>query len=137
MSKTKDTKQACAAPVLTDKPCPRCLDLAQRGRIRMETIQRLPAKPAPRGLNKRYCCFDCAAADGLMKLQKWSIDDQHFEMARIATGNCRQEQYRLCGAPMGLVGLGLMRPSAPGDLEEQHVWLDKNGWFGGCTGDDE
>jgi hypothetical protein len=52
-----------------------------------------------------------------------------FEMARIAVGNERQEQYRLPGVPMGLVKDGLVRASKVGDLKAQHAWLDRMRWF--------
>lgn len=54
--------------LLSDEPCPRCLELARAGRIRVETVQRLPvgahAPVARDGSGK--CCFDCASADGLL-----------------------------------------------------------------------
>ena len=50
-------------------------------------------------------------------------------MARIAVGNDRQEQYRLPGVPMGLAMDGQIRKSKPGDLEDQHAWLDRMQWF--------
>lgn len=111
---------------LTSEPCPLCLELAKNRRIRIETVQRVPqGVSAPRDLNGNPCCFDCASAHTLMKL-KIGLD---FEMARIAVGNDRQEQYRLPGALLGTVAMGCTRPSAPGDLEDQHRWLDKHKWF--------
>lgn len=110
-----------ATPSLTDKPCPRCLSLAQKGRLRPETVQRLPpgamAPLARDGSGK--CCFDCASAEGVMR----RISGMDFEMARIAVANDRQEQYRLPGASMGLVAMGLVRPSGPLDFKEQSRWL--------------
>lgn len=115
---------------MSDAPCPRCLLYAKGGRIRMETVQRLPEGAwAPRaavGKFKGKCCFDCQAADNLLKVG----GAPSFLAARIAVGNDRQEQYRLPGAPMGLVLQGIVRPSKPGDLEDQHRWLDDNNWFG-------
>lgn len=114
---------------LTDDPCPRCLKLAQEGKIRMETVQRLPPgayAPLSREDGK-LCCRDCAAAEGLLRLER-SIPG--FISARIAVGNCRQEQYRLPGVPMGLVQRGLVQASKPGDLEDQHKWLESRDWFG-------
>jgi hypothetical protein len=112
---------------MTDTPCPRCLELARAGRIRVETVQRLPvgalAPIARDGSGK--CCLDCASADALMSMEQALT----FEMARIAVGNDRQEQYRLPGAPLGLVQQCIVRPSRPGDLEEQHAWLDALNWF--------
>jgi hypothetical protein len=62
-----------------------------------------------------------------------SRDDKsmtHFLMARIAVGNDRQEQYRLPGAPMGLVKAGFVKASKKGDLQAQWDWMDRNDWFG-------
>lgn len=126
-------------PPLTDTPCPRCLPLAQAGRIRMETVQRLPeGATAPRAVPTKDvpytgpCCLDCGAADTVLRLIP---STPGFVAARIAVGTDRQEQYRLPGAPMGLVKQGLVRPSKPGDLEKQHKWLGKNDWFGERGGD--
>jgi len=106
---------------LTDDPCPRCLKLARDGEIRFETVQQLPegvyASLARDGSGK--CCDDCAAADTL------TSQGMLFEMARVATGNCRQEQLRLPGAPLGLVPAGYMHRSEEGDLERHLEWLDR------------
>lgn len=111
------------------EPCPRCLELKMQGVLRTEMVQPLPeGAMAPLGLDRRKCCYDCAAADTLVKL-KIGCD---FGMARVAVGNERQEQYRLPGIPMGLVGERLVRPSEEGDLEAQHKWLDAHEWFGDC-----
>lgn len=113
---------------LTDRACPRCLALALARQIRAETVQRLPAgarAPLARDGSGK-CCYDCASADTIM-FGPAGID---FVMARIAVGNDRQEQYRLPGAPMGLVYAGYVRPSKPGDLEAQHAWLERENWFG-------
>jgi hypothetical protein len=108
-------------------PCPRCLELAREGKLRTEAVQPLPEGAlAPIGLNRQRCCYDCASADTVVKLRIVPT----FEMARIATGNDRQEQYRFPGAPLGLVGAGLLRPSVPGDFTEHLAWLDASEWFG-------
>lgn len=110
---------------LTETPCPRCLALAQKGHIRPETVQRMPAGVgvAPKAHDgSGACCFDCGTADGL----KSRVGGLTFEMARIAVGNDRQESYRLPGVRMGVVGI---RPSQPGDLDDQHRWLDRMHWF--------
>lgn len=112
---------------LSAEPCPRCLALAKERAIRTETVQRLPAglgvAPVARD-GSGACCFDCGSADALL-----GFGGLTFTMARIAVGNDRQEQYRLPGFPGGLVKMGLMRPSAPGDLDEQYDWLEKHNWF--------
>ena len=80
-------------------------------------------------------CFDCQSADTLLKMgiiQGGVKDDTAFEMARIAVGNDRQEQYRLPGVPMGLVLERLVRPSAPGDFENQLAWLKTQDWYEAC-----
>jgi hypothetical protein len=105
-------------------PCPRCLALAVGDAIRIETLQPVPEGAwAPLGPNGIRCCYDCASADTLMKIGAAPT----WEAARIAVGNDRQEQYRMPGVFMGLVGKGLVRPSDPGDFERQLDWLDRVG----------
>ena len=121
------SRSVVAVPKLSETPCPRCLALAMDRLIRPETVQRLPkgigvAPVARDGSGK--CCFDCASADALTCRMGLT-----FAMARIAVGNDRQEQYRLPGAPMGLVGQRIVRPSVKGDLEDQHAWLERMYWF--------
>lgn len=113
---------------LSEDPCKRCLTLAKERRIRAETVQRLPAHVAARPLardDSGECCYDCASADTLMRV----AGGMTFEMARIAIGNDRQDQYRLPGIPMGTVMMGFTKPSRDGDLADQHAWLDSNDWF--------
>jgi len=104
-------------------PCPRCLKLARLGGIRFETV--MPLHPesvmnaqALDGSGK--CCKDCESADLVTRLMP-ALD---FLMARVAVGNDRQDQFRLPGAPMGLVLEGWVRPSQKGDLEKHLKWLD-------------
>lgn len=118
---------------LTDKACPRCLAVAEAGKIRPETIQRVPVGAwAPRAVPNEESaysgpqCLDCGSADGLLRM-KYGLPG--WVAARIAVGNERQEQYRLPGVWMGLVACGVVRPSAPGDFEAHHAWLNANGWF--------
>lgn len=112
-------------------PCARCLSVPS---LRREAVQ-----PLPRGVlaplardGTGPCCQDCASAD---TLQRFGLAPG-FEAARIAVANDRQEQYRLPGAPMGLVAIGLVRPSKPGDFERQIAWLNAHGWFGEREPDD-
>lgn len=115
---------------LSEEPCPRCLALANEGQLRLEMVQRLQiggAAPVARDGSGK-CCLDCASADGLLSFMGVG-QYLNFVMARIAVGNDRQEQYRLPGAPMGLVQQGLGRPSKAGDLDDQHEWLERMNWF--------
>ena len=89
-----------------------------------EAIQPLPATAPPRSrVDNRPCCRDCAAADTLVSFGVVPT----WEMARTAVSNDRQEQLRLPGAPMGLVGAGYMPANAEGDLERHWAWLDEHG----------
>jgi len=88
--------------------------------MRREAIQPLPEVAPPRlRADNTPCCHDCELADTLVALGYVP----NWDMARTVVANDRQEQLRLPGAPMGLVQMGLMRPSAPGDLERHHEWL--------------
>ena len=51
-----------------------------------------------------------------------------FGMARVAVGNERCDQLRLPGAPMGLVGMGVVRPSKEGDLLSLFGWQAAMGY---------
>ena len=53
-----------------------------------------------------------------------------WPMLRLAVGNDRREQYRLPGAPMGLIATGCVSASAAGDLELHHAWAEQNGLWG-------
>ena len=97
------------------KPCPRCLKLAQEQKIPTYMVMPLPEGAlAPLDYDGNKCCFDCQAADTLIKFGL----EVGFPGARLATGNDRQEQMRLPGAPIGLAQMGLMKPSKEGDLDE-------------------
>jgi len=83
-------------------------------------------------------CRDCQATDVLMKIihrgdgGAWlhqKFDGFSWDMARMAVGNDRSEQYRLPGAPMGLVYAGIMRPSEHGELDKHQVWLVEQGFI--------
>lgn len=109
-------------------PCGRCLELAQKRYIRTETVMPLPPgamapMPVDRDCGYRKHCFDCASAETLVR--RGVVPE--FGMARIAVGNCRQEQLRLPGVPLGLVQTGHVRPSEEGDLEKHHAWMDLTG----------
>lgn len=114
---------------LSDLACPVCRDLAVDGKIRPETVQRMPSgafAKMSRYTRRLKICDDCAAAE--MMFGAGLVPT--FEHARIAVANDRQEQYRLPGVRMGLVLAGYTQPSKPGDLDDQIAWLDRNGWFG-------
>lgn len=112
---------------LTEVPCPRCLALYKAGGLRAEAVQRLPegayAPLARDGSGK--CCLDCASADAVLDM--CMVPD--FAYARSVVAYDRQEQYRLPGVPTGLAGpAGLVRPSVPGDHEDQLTWLVHQPW---------
>lgn len=115
------------ARALSEAPCEVCLDLALKHELRMETVQRLPVAMPPLHMDRRPCCWDCQAASTVKRLFGGKYMD--FAAARVAVGNERQDQYRLPGAPLGLVKMGLVRPSAPGDMDDQHAWLYRHNWF--------
>jgi hypothetical protein len=93
------------------------------------------------------CCFDCQAADTVVKMLARNPNKKRvhltklafknvigheqidgplgFLMARVAVGNDRCEQHRLPGAPIGLVAEGWMRPSKPGDFERHLAWMER------------
>lgn len=105
-------------------PCPRCRELARMGGIRYETVMPLNNESVmnPRAHNgSGPCCVDCASADTVVRIT--GVLD--FLMARVAVGNDRQDQFRLPGAPIGLVLDGLVKPSRKGDLEKHLKWLDQ------------
>lgn len=98
----------------TTKLCPSCK--AMNRAIRRETLMPVPAgafAPLSRTLKNTKICFDCAAAE--------SLKVGTFEMARIATGNDRQEKLRLPGLRMGIP---TVRPAQEGDLERLQAWHD-------------
>ena len=124
MTKTKDVQKKPQIP-LSEEPCPRCLGAIERGIMHVQAVQRLPEGPfAPLALDgSGKCCWDCASADTLVRMKilpRWG-------MARTAVSNDRMEQYRLPGAPMGLVQQNLVRPSEDGDFKDQMDWLIRKG----------
>ena len=103
----------------TTTPCPKCVKLLtpKRDEIRVETVLPLPeGAHAPMSrYSKEHICFDCAAAEFLMR------EGLDFDMMRIAVGNDRQEKLRLPGYAAGLPNV---RASHPGDLQTLHEWQD-------------
>jgi len=122
---------------------------------RLEMIQPLPQlAPALARDGSGPCCPDCQSADTLHDMFHrgllgpagvWRCNEVRkrssppladepvgsnspftWSMARVAVGNCRQEQLRL-PVPMGLAGLGLVPMSLPGDLRRHHQWMRANG----------
>ena len=111
-----------------DYPCPRCLPLAFHGHIRPETIMPLQggARDAQAIDGSGPCCVDCEAADTMIRLGM--VPD--FVMARVCTGNDRQERLRLpdLGHHYGLAKVGVMKEAMLfRTLEEHHNWLDSCG----------
>lgn len=127
MSTQQDEEQHNEEEILP--PCPKCMKLAQMGKIRAEAVQPLPStRPVQCPMDvetKEPICRDCNAAWTLMRISSMPT----WEHARVATANDRQEQLRLPGAPMGLVQVGIMLPNKPGDLDRHHHWLDHYNWF--------
>ena len=107
-----------AKPADLPKACPSCVQAFNDGWIRAEAIQALTSCPSM-GLDGEPQCHDCASAGTLVRFKYVPT----WAMGRTAVGNDRQEQYRLPGMPMGLVKMGLVRASQPGDLEKHHEWL--------------
>ena len=99
--------------------CPSCLLVYESCDIVAEAIQPLPEVCPPRNYKNQAWCHDCASAETLVRFKYVPT----WAMARTAVGNDRHEQYRLPGFPMGLVKLGIVRPSQPGDMDKQHDWL--------------
>lgn len=119
-------------PELTDKPCPRCLALYDAGKIPGEMVRPLPeGARAPLAIDgSGKCCYDCGSADTLIKFKVVPYArpgdkdfPSSFGMARIAVGNDRADQLRMPGISMGLVMMGYVRKSAPGDLERHFAWM--------------
>ena len=103
-------------------PCLSCLKSA-KAFMRVEAVQPLPeGARAPMGLDGKKQCHDCAAAGTVMRIMGLT-----WVQARIAVANDRQEQYRLPGAPMGLVQKGIVQPSEEGDLDRHYEWLREAG----------
>lgn len=133
----------------TDRePCPRCLALAWRGRMPLECVQPLPPRgEAPLAVEDgRACCYDCAATDTALKIltrneakraafltrDRYRAGGIHaagldWDMMRIAVANDRSTQYRMPGAPMGLVLEGWVQPSVQGEFEEHLRWMTRVG----------
>lgn len=106
----------------TETPCPICLNLAKAGQIRRETVMPLP-QFGPISLDNQKCCFDCQAAENLVKLGL----SPTFLHARIAVGNERQETLRMpigMAELMGLCSHGLVRPANETQLDSHLDWLD-------------
>jgi hypothetical protein len=108
-----------APTIETGETCPSCLRAFFADKIRGEAVQPLPAHAGPLDNEGKPWCHDCATAELLRRIGNVPT----WDMARTAVGNDRQEQYRLPGAPIGLVGRGLMKPNVHGDLARHYEWL--------------
>lgn len=108
-----------APKIETGKACPSCIRALFADQIRHEAVQPLPPYAGPLDNEGKPWCQDCATAEVLRRIGSVPT----WEMARTAVGNDRQEQYRIPGMPIGLVGRGLMRPNAHGDLARHYEWL--------------
>lgn len=131
VGKTEPLPDAKRPYKLTTKPCPKCLKLYIDDQIRGEMVQPVPAgafAPFDR-IDKVDTCKDCAATYGLMRLMGYDARGrdgaQGFFMMRVAVGNDRQEHLRLPTVASGLVLVGVMERSYPGDFERHLKWLEK------------
>ena len=115
----------------TTDACESCLELlgSNKDLIRIETVLPVPAgaraSMSYRKVNGKHpkLCLDCAAAETLIKIMRHGKDKgMSFLMARIATGNDRQEMLRLPGSVIGLAVNGIMRSSSEGDLDTLRAW---------------
>jgi hypothetical protein len=107
--------------------CPKCMRLVFNNHIRVEMVQPLPPNGiAPLDYEGEATCHDCHSALNLMR----RVPSLTFEMARVAVGNDRQEQFRLPGVEMGLVADHIVKPSKPGDLDRHYKWLRSLNMFG-------
>ena len=107
----------------TNEPCPVCMTMAMDfGQLRREAVMPLP-KYGPVSVNGVKICFDCQAAENLVKYG--ILFD--FEPARTAVANERQETLRL---PLGMAQLrgmcmeGLIKPASEDDFDNHLAWLD-------------
>lgn len=105
-------------------PCPVCLELVLAGELDREALQPLPPKYPPRARTTgEPCCFDCQAAETLLRLGTGITE---LIPARIAVGNERREHYRLpASMALGLIMDGLVRRGGSVDDLNAHLdWLD-------------
>lgn len=103
----------------TRKLCPSCEKMI--GVLRRETLMPVPTNGfAPLSVFKGmgYICFDCGAAETVMRLHKLDWDQ-----ARIAVANDRQEKLRLPG--VGCIGLPYVKAAREGDLDRLQAWHDE------------
>ena len=106
----------------TEIPCPICLNLAETGQIRRETVMPLP-QFGPVNFDNQKCCFDCQSAENLVKYGMVPT----FLHARIAVGNERQETLRMpigMAELMGICSRGLLWPANETQLDHHLEWLD-------------
>ena len=101
--------------------CQRCLDLADAGKIRYETL--MPLRGGARDALARdgsgVCCIDCDTADLLQRITSLPT----FAMARVAVGNARQEHLRLPSL-LPQHGLGIPLKDSTRALDDHLAWLD-------------
>lgn len=116
-------------PHYDQPPCLRCLALAKKGVLRVETVMPLPPGAiAPCAYDRSGpCCHDCAAADNLLRV----LPALDFAARRVTIGNERQEDMRRPEAMRPHFGLfldGRMRPIPGGDpIQTHHRWMSRQG----------
>lgn len=109
----------------TDAMCPKCED--HMGELRAEMLMPLPVCGPISKFSSDHICFDCAAAESYMR-----DTGGNFLMARIATGNDRQEKLRLPGLKATDYGLPLVPGAQEGDLEAVQAWQKRKLLVGGA-----
>lgn len=118
----KDKNMTTVFDRATETPCPICLNLAESGQIRRETVMPLP-QFGPVNRDNQKCCFDCQSAENLVKYGMVPT----FLHARIAVGNERQETLRMpigMAELMGMCSRGLVRSANETQLDHHQEWLD-------------
>ena len=115
-----------ALDMLTEKPCPVCLQLAADGVIQGRAVMPLPQFPALTRDGGEKCCRDCAIADGLRSLG----GHPEFAPSRLTVANERCAGFTMPKGIMehfGLCAHGYVEPCSMEDLEQHAKWLAAHG----------
>ena len=106
----------------TEAPCPVCIEMVNSGYLEWSSVMPLPVV-GPRSVDGRPCCFDCQAAEVLMRLSSVT-----FDMARHAVAAERAETLRMpdgLSQAIGLCSMGVMRPASIDWLDFYYDWLER------------